>query len=108
MPKTARGETLWLDLGEVGDLAKVLIDGQSLGIPRCAPWQIAIPASVAPGRHQLEIRVTNRWINRLIGDAQPGAKRVGFTTVPTYRPDASLRPAGLLGKLALIVRVQQR
>lgn len=102
LPRVAAGETLWLDLGSVGDLAEVLIDGTSLGIVWTAPWRIALPAGLRPGPHSLEIRVTNRWVNRLIGDAQPGADRVGFTTVPTYRADAPLRPSGLLGDVKLL------
>lgn len=106
LPNTRRGERLWLDLGDVGDLADVLIDGRSLGIVWCAPWRVALPADLKPGRHRLEIRVTNRWVNRLIGDAQPEAVKVGFTTVPTYRPDAPLRPGGLLGRVTLIAEKQ--
>jgi hypothetical protein len=50
----------------------------------------------------LEIKVANRWVNRLIGDLPPSAKKVTFTTIPTYRPDAPLRPSGLIGPLRLL------
>jgi hypothetical protein len=47
-------------------------------------------------------------VNRLIGDAQPNVKqRVTWTAVPTYRPDAPLRPSGLIGPVRLL-RVDAR
>ncbi len=36
----------------------------------------------------LEIRVTNLWVNRLIGDAQPGVtERITYTTRSFYQTD---------------------
>ncbi|HMS20793.1 glycosyl hydrolase [uncultured Sphingorhabdus sp.] len=107
IPAKQSGERLWLDLGEVGDLAEVRIDGRVVGTVWCAPWQIELPADLAPGKHRLEIRVTNRWVNRLIGDAQPDTVRVSFTTVPTYRPDAPVQPSGLLGAVRLLAKSAQ-
>ncbi len=54
------------------------------------------------GDNMLEVRVANRWINRLIGDNQPGAERIAYTPMPTYLPDAPLRPAGLIGPVRLL------
>lgn len=34
------------------------------------------------GENALEIRVTNRWVNRQIGDTQPGVETVTWTAVP--------------------------
>ncbi len=94
---------LLIDLGDVGDLAEVLVDGKSAGIIWTRPWRVDITDFVRPDTTaRLEIRVVNRWVNRLIGDAQPGVARVGFTTVPTYAADAPLRPSGLLAPITLI------
>ena len=49
----------------------------------------------------LQVKVANLWVNRLIGDAQPGAKKITFTAMPTYRADAPLRPSGLMGPVTL-------
>jgi hypothetical protein len=49
-------------------------------------------------------RVANLWVNRLVGDAQPGVKKVSFTAAPTYKADAPLRPSGLIGPVTLWVR----
>jgi hypothetical protein len=59
-------------------------------------------STLRPGRNVLEVRVANTWVNRLIGDAQPGAAKVTWTSLPTYRADAPLRPAGLIGPVVLL------
>lgn len=46
--------------------------------------------------------MTNLWVNWLIGDAQPGAKPVTWTTLTNYKPDAPMRPSGLVGPVVLI------
>ena len=59
----------FLDLGVVKNLAEVSLNGQPLGIVWCPPWRVRIPAGVLrDNRNELEIRVTNTWVNRLIGD----------------------------------------
>lgn len=93
---------LWLDLGKVGDVAEVFVNGESAGITWFAPDQVDIAQLVRPGNNTLEVRVANRWINRLIGDKQDGAERVTFVAAPTYRADAPLRPSGLIGPVRLL------
>jgi hypothetical protein len=66
------------------------------------PNRLDIGPFVRSGRNRLEIKVANVWKNRLIGDQQPGAERVAFTTTPTYTADAPLRPSGLIGPVALL------
>ena len=90
-----------LNLGDVGKIAEVLVNGKSAGIAWKPPDRLDVTAFVGPGENALEIRVANLWVNRLIGDAQPGADKIGFTTLPTYAPNAPLRPSGLLGGVRL-------
>ena len=62
---------VYLDLGTVNKLAEVVLNGQSLGIVWCPPWRIKIPAGLLKANgNKLEIKVTNTWVNRLIGDEQ--------------------------------------
>ncbi|WP_347304638.1 glycosyl hydrolase (plasmid) [Croceibacterium sp. TMG7-5b_MA50] len=96
------GTPLLLDLGKVGDVAEVRVNGAVAGTAWHAPWQVDIGPLVRAGDNRVEVRVANLWVNRLIGDAQPGATKVAFTTAPTYRPDAPLRPAGLIGPVRLL------
>jgi len=96
------GTPLRLDLGRVGDLAEVKINGVLAGTAWHSPFALDVGALVTPGSNLLEIRVANLWVNRLIGDAQPGALKTTFTSLPTYRSDAPLRPSGLLGPVRLL------
>jgi hypothetical protein len=103
LPRESKpGAPLMLDLGAVGDVAEVRINGKLIGTLWKAPYRIDIGVAVRRRRNEIDIRVANLWANRLIGDAQPGAASVAFSTVPTYRPDAPLRPSGLIGPVSLI------
>lgn len=95
------GTSLMLDLGKVGELAEVSVNGLKMGTVWHAPFRIDIGAAVKPGRNRLEVKVANLWVNRLIGDAQQNAKKVTFTTMPTYKSSAPLRPSGLIGPVTL-------
>ena len=96
-----RGQPLWLDLGKVGDLAEVRVNGQLAGTSWFAPYRLDIGRFVKSGSNQLEVKVANLWVNRLIGDKQPGAKPITFTVAPTYKRNAPLRPSGLIGPVTL-------
>jgi hypothetical protein len=96
------GAPLAIDLGAVGDVAEVRINGQLAGTAWQAPYRVEIGRWMKRGRNRLDIRVANLWVNRLIGDQQPGAKRVTYTATPTYTADAPLRPSGLIGPVRLM------
>lgn len=103
LPKGSRaGSPLFLDLGEVRDVAEVYANGKRVGTVWHAPYRIDIGGAVKTGRNQLEVRVANLWVNRLIGDAQPETKKVTYTALPAYRADAPLRRSGLIGPVRLL------
>jgi hypothetical protein len=103
LPAGARpGRPLMLDLGRVGDLAEVVVNGKPVGAPWKAPFRVDVGRAVRTGDNSLEVRVADLWVNRLIGDQQPGAQKITFTTLPTYKADAPLRPAGLMGPVELL------
>ena len=54
------------------------------------------------GENKLEVKVTNLWVNRLIGDEQPGAKKLTYTTQPFYEADSPLLLSGLLGPVKIV------
>ncbi len=102
LPKDIKpGAPLWLDLGEVGEIAEVTVNGKSAGYAWHKPYRVDVSGVVSPGRNALEVKVANLWVNRLIGDAQPDAAKITWTAVPTYRADAPLRPSGLIGPVTL-------
>ena len=90
-----------LDLGDVRERAEVVINGRSAGIAWHPPFRVDVTDALVRGKNRLEVRVTNLWVNRLIGDAQPGAQKITFTTDPPYLPGAPLRTSGLLGPVVL-------
>ena len=56
-------------------------------------------SALKPGANTLEIEVTNLWVNRLIGDQQPGmATKYTYTAVQFYRADSPLLPSGPSGR----------
>jgi (4-O-methyl)-D-glucuronate---lignin esterase len=96
------GTHLILDLGEVGDVVDVSINGKPLGTLWNAPYVEDISGVLHPGQNELVVRVTNLWVNRMIGDKQPGAVEYSHSTGPTYLPGAPLRRSGLLGPVRII------
>ncbi len=63
-------EVVFLDLGVVNDIARVILNGKELGVVWCAPWRINISDAIEEGKNTIEIEVANRWVNRLLGDRQ--------------------------------------
>jgi hypothetical protein len=98
----ARGRRVELDLGEVREIARVRVNGRDFGAWWSAPFARDITSALRPGRNQIEIVVTNYWVNRLIGDEQPGAERVTFAPIRPYTKESPLRPSGLLGPVRLL------
>lgn len=93
-----------LDLGVVKNIAEVSLNGQTLGILWKSPFRTDIGSILKLGTNYLEIKVTNLWVNRLIGDAQPNVKnKITYTTIPFYQADSQLLEAGLLGPVSIIL-----
>lgn len=62
------GHRCTLDLGKVGVLAEVKLNGKNLGILWKRPFVADVTEALRAGDNLLEIQVTNLWVNRLIGD----------------------------------------
>jgi hypothetical protein len=102
------GAHLWLDLGNVEDVAEIAVNGKPLGILWKAPYKADVTGMLKPGSNQLTIKVTNLWVNRLIGDEQSYAvKKYTFTDFKPYKANSPLLPSGLLGPLRLLSVMQQ-
>jgi hypothetical protein len=91
-----------LDLGDVGEMARVRINDRDLGVLWTYPYKLDITDAIRAGSNRIEVIVTNYWTNRLIGDRQPGAQQMTFTVIKPYDADAPLRPSGLFGPVRLI------
>jgi hypothetical protein len=100
---------LWLNLGEVREVASVRIDGIPVQILWRAPFVARIDRQLHPGDNTVEVDVTNLWPNRIIGDLQPSAtKTYTRTNVRAYTKDSPLLPSGLLEPITLQVVSEQR
>jgi hypothetical protein len=64
------GHHLYLDLGDVQVIAEVKLNGKDLGILWKPPYAVDITSAAHAGDNALEVRVTNLWPNRIIGDQQ--------------------------------------
>ena len=116
---------VWLDLGAVKNFAEVSLNGKSFPILWKPPFRLNVTDAVKAGKNKLEIKVTNLWPNRLIGDEQLPADRewIGkrlkewpqwvldgkpsptgrftFTTWHHWTKDEPLLESGLLGPVTL-------
>jgi hypothetical protein len=67
---TGEGRRIILDLGEVQVMAVVGLNGKDLGILWKPPYRVDVTDSLRAGDNDIEIRVTNLWVNRMIGDEE--------------------------------------
>ena len=101
------GQALWLDLGEAREVAEVTVNGKQAGFAWHAPYRIDISDQMKKGKNRVSIRVANLWVNRMIGDAQPGATKVAWFSGPGYTKSAPMRKSGLIGPVTLVGEVKR-
>jgi hypothetical protein len=99
---------LWLDLGDVKNIAEVSVNGKPLGVLWKTPFRVDVSSALKAGANTVEIKVTNLWVNRLVGDQQPDVTRkYTYTAQQFYRADSPLLPSGLLGPVRVIRAANQ-
>jgi hypothetical protein len=100
------GAKVLLHLGSVKDVVEVSVNGRALGTLWKPPYQVDVTGVLTPGANRLELKVTNEWTNRLIGDRLvPPEKRVlapagaggGFGFGPQTPPES-----GLIGPVTVV------
>ncbi|MCL4401223.1 MAG: hypothetical protein M1436_00975 [Acidobacteria bacterium] len=123
-PPAARGRMI-LELGAVREFAEVRLNGIDLGVQWKRPFRFDISSALKPGENKLEVRVTNLWPNRMIGDEHlpedaewkkgrlvrwpdwvlegksSPTGRYTFTHIRPYKKDSPLLVSGLLGPVRL-------
>lgn len=95
-----------LDLGEVREIAEVAINGRPAGVAWKRPYRLDVTGLVRPGRNSIEIKVTNLWINAMLGRPQPdysalNAKFGVRFPAPVEWKKCSPLPSGLLGPVSI-------
>ncbi len=99
----SEGSEIVLDLGEVENLAEVIVNGVSQGIVWKKPFKVSISDALQLGENQVEVKVTNLWVNRLIGDQQAGiVEKITYTTHDFYQAGSPLKTSGLLGPVKIL------
>jgi len=107
------GAKILLDLGVVGDIADVSVNGKAMGVLWKPPYRVDVTSALKPGENKLEIKVTNQWTNRITGDRTvapdkrifgggPAGRRGGFFNRPM-----PLTESGLIGPVKVISEVIQ-
>lgn len=107
LPKKEKGKQLFLDLGDVRNVAQVRLNGKELGTLWCYPWRLEITDAVKSGENSIEIDVINLWTNRVVGDLNLPQEERFTTTHDPFRfnmltGDTPLLESGLLGPVRLV------
>jgi hypothetical protein len=101
---------LLLDLGIVRDIAELSVNGKTLGILWKPPYCMDATNMLKPGENEIQIKVTNQWTNRLIGDrSAPADKKVlpAGNSRSFFGRTPPLVESGLIGPVRLVSVVNQ-
>jgi hypothetical protein len=100
---------IFIDLGVVGDIAEVILNGKVIDTLWKAPFRADISSAVKKGKNILEIKVTNEWTNRLMGDRlAPADKKVLSSYTNPFGGQYKLTPSGLIGPVKIVTQVVQK
>ena len=96
----SKHENLILDLGRVNDIAEVILNGRPVDTLWMFPYRCDVTRFLKAGNNVLEIKVTNQWTNRLLGDrlAVPGEKVLNSGL---FVRTTGLNDSGLLGPVRI-------
>ena len=84
----AKKNRLFLQLGDLAEMAEVTLNGKRLGLVWLPPYRIEISGAVRAGTNQAEIRVANLWANRLNGDSvRPESGRLTRSNLDRIQTD---------------------
>ncbi len=98
---------LFLELGQVRELAGIVLNGRDLGIVWKPPFGVDVTGALQKGRNVLSVRVTNFWPNRVIGEhSMPPDRRWTRTNIRKLTQDTPLMESGLLGPVRLRAATQ--
>ncbi|HPS54622.1 MAG TPA: hypothetical protein PLP05_03405, partial [Sedimentisphaerales bacterium] len=98
-------QDIFIDLGNVANLAEVTLNGQSLGFLWKPPFRINITKAIKPGTNTLEIAVSTTWHNRMVADAElNNDSRISSAPMfPLSRMrDRQLIESGLIGPVKIL------
>jgi hypothetical protein len=101
------GRRVFLDLGNVQEIASLKVNGKDAGITWIAPFRHDITGLITEGTNHIVVTVVNSWVNRLIGDGgKPPEERFTRTNVLKFEGDNRMdfiRKSGLVSDASLLV-----
>lgn len=101
-----------IDLGRVGDIAVVTVNGGTPDTLWKAPYVTDLGSRLKAGKNTIVIKVTNQWTNRIAGDGQAAAgQKVLAFAPPTFGGNNPLRnpplpESGLLGPVKIVTEIK--
>lgn len=102
--KDLGAKDILIDLGNVGVMASVKINGKPIGTTWIAPYQLNATNAIKDGENTIEVEVANVWRNRITGDKLlPKDKKTTWLLVDSITPEESLIPSGLMGPVTIQV-----
>jgi hypothetical protein len=96
------GTKFIIDLGKVGDIAQVSLNGTDLGIMWKPPFRADITSLLRKGENRIEVKVTNEWTNRLAGDQKAGPGKKVLNSPLFVFGGRKLDNSGLLGPVTIL------
>ncbi|WP_197530529.1 glycosyl hydrolase [Bythopirellula polymerisocia] len=96
-------ERLVLDLGRVGNIARVQVNGEEAGVLWAAPYRQDITKYLKAGENVLSVAVTNTWHNRLAYDAALPASDRKTWTYAAPKAESPLEYSGLSNSVQLLI-----
>jgi hypothetical protein len=92
-----------IDLGKVGVMAKVTVNGKYAGGAWTYPYSVDITDVVKTGENTVEIEVVNTWANRFIGESLlPEEERVVKPLYNNWKASSPLQESGLLETVKIV------
>ncbi|AOW11205.1 DNA-binding protein [Flavobacterium gilvum] len=96
-------DKIWLDLGEIANIAEISINGKDCGTLWTFPYKVDISKALQKGKNTVVIKITNTWANRLIGDQKlPKEEKLIWTNASFRLEGEPLLKAGLLGPVTIV------
>ncbi len=121
-----QGKSLRLDLGVVKNFATVSLNNKVVATMWKPPFALDVTPYLHKGKNHLDVKITNLWVNRLIGDdyypedvewqdghlakwpawllngqPRPEQRRITFATWHFWNKNSPLLESGLLGPVLL-------
>ncbi len=102
--KKSSAKEVFIDLGKVGVMATVTLNGKNVGTTWIAPYRLNISDAIQEGENKLEVKVVNVWRNRLTGDKTlPEDQRTTSVLIDHITPEEKLISSGLMGPVTVRV-----